>query len=564
MVWQGHSQLSIPFTGTQITVSGAMCSLEGFPPDPWGGPFIRKFSFFAKKNMTSERTSMNDYRNHLLMRTLRSRMFLAALLLLGCPLFFVATTQAQFAPRGGLDCNGLSKIQKPIKAHDICTDFRTPGGVGAEARGEDNGVYIGHDEPSVGFYSNARHSGNNMQWEITLPRERPLPATQTFENYIAFWFALALCDPGSFPNGPCIPSSDANDPNQAGSAFLEMQFYPPGNPPFITQISCDLRHWCASLHINSLEVTSNFQLNPNCTEPTNFAFIQRDGVPTGPPGPASQTDASFTPNSKTLLMNQGDRLRITILDIPGNVHGGVLTFIEDLTTGQTGFMVASAANGYQSLNPDTCAPTAFSFHPEFGTAKYGNFVPWAALQANVNFAAEIGHFTAGANGDNDADDGPCFPGPTVAGCLNFFQGGDIDFDGNSYLFDWPDGTRHNATSLLITSRWGGGIGPRSVGLGGYTRPYPQMQIETDVGASESTCTPSGSGCVVPPTGAQFYPYYSVVTGGGESENCTLVFGNIHGPGVNTFGGEAQYGPPNLPWFFGTNSSGVQPTPCSGN
>ena len=158
--------------------------------------------------------------------SLRLRMFLAALLLFGTTLCCVATTQAQFAPRGGLDCNGLSQIQKPIKAHDLCTDFRTPGGVGAEARGEDNGVYIGHDEPSIGFYSNAPRSGNNMQWEITLPRERPLPATQTFENYIASWFSLALCDPGSFPNGTCIPNSDANDPKKAGSAFLELQFYP--------------------------------------------------------------------------------------------------------------------------------------------------------------------------------------------------------------------------------------------------------------------------------------------------------------------------------------------------
>lgn len=265
-----------------------------------------------------------------------------------------------------------------------------------------------------------------------------------------------------------------------------------------------------------------------------------------------------------LLMNQGDRLRITIRDVPGDVAGGLITFIEDLTTGQSGFMVASAANGYQSVNPNSCAPTAFSFHPEYNTASYGNFVPWAALQANVNFAAEIGHFIVGTNGDNDADDQPCFPGPTVAGCLNFAQGGDIDFDGNSYLFDWPDRTRNNATSVLIHSRRDGGIGPRSVDEEGYTRPYRQMQIETDVGASESTCMPSGSGCVVPPPGAKFYPYYSVVTDRGEGENCLLVFGNIHGPGVDTLGGEAQYGPPNLPWFFGTNSSGLQRTRCSGD
>jgi hypothetical protein len=41
-----------------------------------------------------------------------------------------------------------------------------------------------------------------LQWDITLPHERPLPATQSFENYIVFWLSLALCDPNSFPRGP--------------------------------------------------------------------------------------------------------------------------------------------------------------------------------------------------------------------------------------------------------------------------------------------------------------------------------------------------------------------------
>jgi hypothetical protein len=477
----------------------------------------------------------------------------------------------KFPAVGSLDCNGLSKIQKPLRAHDSCADFINPSD---RTRGEDNGVYIGHDEPSIGFNSIVPGSGNNMQWELTLPRERPLPATQSFENFITFWFSLALCDPGSFPNGPCIPDSDLNDPNKAGSAFLEMQFYPPGFSPFITQISCDLKHWCASLHINSLEVLNNGNLNPNCPETTNFAFIQRNGVPTGPAGPVSATDASFTPNNETLLMNQGDHLRVTIKDTPN----GLMTRIEDLTTGQSGFMVASAKNGYQSLDPNTCAPTNFDFHPEFSTAKVGNYVPWAALQANVNISWEIGHFTPGVNGDNDADDPPCFPGPTLPGCLDFAQGGDIDFDGSSYVRDWPDGTRHNAPSAVIGSERS--IGPLSArpdhngngrdgkdGNGGsdnYDVPYPQVQFETEVAASETTCTPTGAGCVVPPVGAAFYPFYSITGNGhghGDNGDCRLEFGNLTGRGFDDFGGTAQYGTPNLAWFFATLSSGIIPNPC---
>jgi hypothetical protein len=475
---------------------------------------------------------------------------------LGLLMFSPASSAQSFNPVGGLDCNGFSNIQRPLRAQDICTDFRLEYG-----RGYDNGHYIGHDEPSIGFISTVPHSGNNVQWEFTLPRERRLPATQSFENFATFWLAMALCDPGSFPNGTCIPDSDENTPFLAGSAFLEMQFYPPGNPPFITQISCDLTHWCASLHINSLEVMSNGFLNPNCAETTNFAFIQRDGIPTGPPGPNNINFFSVTPNAQTLLMNQGDRLRITIKDVPGDVSGGVLTLIEDLNTGQSGFMIASAHNGYQTTDPNTCAGTNFSFHPEFDTAKFGNFVPWAALQANVNFAMEIGHFETA---DGDSDDAGCFPGPTVAGCL----GADVDFDGTSYLFDWPDGTRNNATSIAIHSVKGGGIGPLSMSddTGKYDQPFPIIHIQTTISASESTCQPNGVGCVVPPVGAQFYPFYAVARDrendeGDDGQSCALLFGNFSGHDINNLGGDAQYGPSNLPWFFGQNSGGPRSNPC---
>jgi hypothetical protein len=463
-----------------------------------------------------------------------------------------------FSPVGNLDCNGFSAIQKPLKTYLPCSDFYNES---SYQRGYDNGHYIGHDEPSVGFFSNVPHSGNSVQWYLTLPRDRPLPAVQTFELAPAIWFAMAICDPNSFPIGPCIPDSDENTPSQAGSAFLELQFYPPGFPPFITQISCDLTHWCAALNIDSLEILTTGpnagQLNPNCTEPVNFAFIQTNGVPTGPPGPASATAATLTPNGHTLLMNPGDLLRVTLTD---TAHG-ILTRVEDLTTGQTGFMVASGANGFQNSDPNTCAGTSFDFHPEYNTARFGNFVPWAALQANINLAVEIGHFTPGANGDNDADDPPCFPGPTVAGCLNLAQGGDIDFDGTSYRFDWPDGTFRNATSLVVSNPTGA-LGPLSQSGGGFNQPYTIIQWETDVSASEATCQPNGVGCVVPPVGAQFYPYYGVVnSGGGSQQGCTLVFGNISGPGVRTYGRANQYGTPDLAWFFGQNSSGPLANPC---
>jgi hypothetical protein len=81
-----------------------------------------------------------------------------------------------------------------------------------------------------------------------------------------------------------------------------------------------------------------------------------------------------------------------------------------------------------------------------------------------------------------------------------------------------------------------------------------------VAASESTCLPSGEGCVAPPPGAAFYPFYTQV---GRGANCALAFGDIiqHAT-VDDFGRTAQYGSPNLPWFFGQLSGGERPNPCT--
>jgi len=473
-------------------------------------------------------------------------------------------------PTGGLDCNGLSPLQKPtIEAlRFICTDVAPQPG---EDRAEDNGTYIGHDEPMITFYSSVPGSANNVQWEFTLPRERRLPATQSFEDFTTFWFGMALCDPNSFPFGQCVPNSDLNRPNRAGSAFLELQFYPPGKALLPRQFSCDLVNWCAALTIDS------FTGNRGCLEPVNFALIQRDGVPAGPPGPGHQTLATFTPNAQTLIMRQGDRIRVTIKD----TAAGVLTLVEDLTTEQSGFMVASAVNGFENTHFERfgrfggrCVTTAFSFHPEFSTATTDHIVPWALARSNISFAMEIGHFER--QDGIDLDDNNCFPaslvtGPLVAGCFGL----DSDFDGGSYLRDWPDGTRTHATSLRIGSSRGHGTGPLSAskdhqGRDVYVNPFATLQFETGAAARDPLCI-SPDSCVIPPRRAAFYPFFALRAGdlddrkvdekGDESERCALIFGNFSGQGINNFGGDAQYGSPDVARNFREHVSVVQLNPC---
>jgi hypothetical protein len=167
-----------------------------------------------------------------------------------------------------------------------------------------------------------------------------------------------------------------------------MQLYPPGYQPFIDGPSCEATHWCAALTIDSLSCDGTGACNNDCIEPQNFAYIQRDGVPAGPPGPADVNVQSLTPNSKTLMMNQGDSIKVTLED----TDDGFKVVIRDFTTHQSGFMVASGRNGFKNTDMSDCSTKPFTFHPEYSTAKQQNQVPWAALEGGVLMEQEIGHF----------------------------------------------------------------------------------------------------------------------------------------------------------------------------
>ena len=103
-----------------------------------------------------------------------------------------------------------------------------------------------------------------------------------------------MCDPKSYPQNPCTPDSDSNvrleqRPAAAGSAFMELQLYPPGYTPFVDSESCSVTKWCAALTIDSLECNFNFgTCNANCEEPVNFAFLQTNGVPDRAAEPAAR------------------------------------------------------------------------------------------------------------------------------------------------------------------------------------------------------------------------------------------------------------------------------------
>ena len=399
--------------------------------------------------------------------------------------------------------------------------------------------------------------------------------THFFELSIAPWFSMDVCDPNSFPQTPCTPESDSNAPTATnpggGAAFVELQFYPPGFGPFADSISCDGSHWCSALTIDSLECDTSGACNNDCTEPVNFAFVQNDGVPTGPPSPQESDLASETPDSHTLLMNPGDVIVVHMFNatLPGGQHALEVTE-HDRTTGKSGFMIASAANGFMNTSPADCSGSPFNFQPEYSTAAPKNIIPWGIGPYNINTEYEIGHFEPcknvtgpqqfsletfndtfwtncrgpyekGKESPNvEPDDSPCYPagdthgGTTdpnlVTGCDVFDNAvGDLDFDGTSYRADWPTSTT-------------AGTFPGSFAQAQPQTPsgqYGRIQFVTDVSASEQNCDlTTGAGCTLPPPGrGNFYPYFTLSFFPGLG--CTWQFGNVQTG--QTFGGDAQYG-----------------------
>jgi hypothetical protein len=471
----------------------------------------------------------------------------------------------------------------------------------ADVYDNQGGEYVGHDEPSLEFKSGEPGSGNDMTYRIRLPKDpqqQPRAdgsgATWNFELRPTFWFGLTLCDSESAPEftKTCTPDSDRNDlvgtnPRRAdyigkhpGNAFMELQFYGPGYVPQFEGFGCTARQYCAAMTIDSLGLDQNNGVANTAAcddfvlggeEPINWAYITKSGVSQGPADPLF-TGTFENPNftavnpdlNKDLLMNPGDWVTIHLHDTPA----GLRVDMFDETTHGSGSMTASVANGFAHVlfTPDasTCKSAPYAFHPEYSTGNpRGN--TWSAHTYNVAYSDEIGHFEhcnaldanfncAVAGSDDktlDADDVFCVPGEDsllvhINGCF----ASDDDFDGPSYQNDWP-GTNRNSN---VDQR----LHPEPLLFSSPTttrgHAYPTIAFEADLPAIESSCNRvTGVGCVNPPPGSEFYPFFStrMVGGGdgptdfttqkarGDNGSCTWQEGGEFIPGtVNDFGGSA--------------------------
>jgi hypothetical protein len=474
----------------------------------------------------------------------------------------------------------------------------------------------GHDEPSALFYSTEPGSGNSSLYRLSLPTDpvaAPLQngtgSTWNFQLHPAFWFGMAMCDDQDAPNPgvACAADSDKNifkstNPHSAdyigltpGTAFMEMQFYPPGWGP----VSCTDANgnqdgkWCAAMTIDSVQSNSNTGTanNSACNgllgpEPVNYAVITKSGVPVAPARPDTGFGNQAVVTSNTLEFSNGDKLSVDMHD----TAAGFQVVIHDLTTGESGSMTASVANGFGHAlfqpTASTCTMVNYAYHPMYSTSSPDTRVLWAAHSYNVAFSDEIGHFeycnTVNSFGGScktssfpdatdptrDGDDQGCFPypvvnpagatiSPSLTGCL----GTDSDFDGPEYKNGtWPGSPGAVASNVSTPIQFSSPLftGPGNSGL----RNYKQMAFETDLprieGADSSetnncqrhVSNPAdpnpGSGCVNPPLGpggvSTFYPIFSTATA--TDGSCIWQEGGANIPGAtNTFGGTsgAEFG-----------------------
>ncbi|MEY9877379.1 hypothetical protein ABH931_006903 [Streptacidiphilus sp. MAP12-33] len=513
-------------------------------------------------------------------------------LLVGCSALtalaaFVVTPTVASAASGGQSAKPGVAATAQTTRHNCgsnmswCTEVEDSEAVFGE------GHYVGHDEPSVLFYSNKAGSGNDNTYTLRLPQD---PKTQpkqdgsgstwNFQLHPAFWFGMAMCDDQSAPgpasgNAPCKPDSDSNvynDSNPAsphyigkhpGSAFMEMQFYPPGWAPWPAGNSCDATQWCAALNIDSLSLDYNkgLQNNDAClnsagVEYVNFAFLTKNGQSTSPADPTNNNRFNLDA-AHDFLMKSGDKLKLHMFD----TRAGFKVEVDDQTTHTRGSMTASVANGFAQVkfdpNATSCTTIPSAYHPMYSTSSEQTRVPWAAHSYSTAYSDETGHFDycaasdpntgictqAAGGGALDADLNGCFnPSDStlvrIGGCLGETPTDD-DYDGVPYRMTWP-GTGTPSVDRATK--------PTPIIFSSPTfrdgQQYSRIAFETDLPRIEDNDTlpvpcnrTTGANCVNPPPGAQFYPFFTTTHMNGS---CVWQEGGANIPGTtNTFGGSSQ-------------------------
>ena len=105
--------------------------------------------------------------------------------------------------------------------------------------------------------------------------------------------------------------------NHPGTAFLELQFYPPGWAPWPPGVSCDATKWCAAMAIFSLNQDQNTGVSEQHRLPEHGRASSRRTSRSSPERRAARAARAARPDRRRrsrpnpatdLFMNSGDQL----------------------------------------------------------------------------------------------------------------------------------------------------------------------------------------------------------------------------------------------------------------
>jgi len=216
---------------------------------------------------------------------------------------------------------------------------------------------VGHDEPSLSFYSDTPGSGGNVSWNATLPQD--VGATQNQSDlYAAAWFGLVATDPAAYLD----------------QCYVEVQLYPDfsWNHPSTTVLGA----WSGAV--------VGWQIDPmsGAVDTCFYAQLHLNGVDSAP----------------FFQMTQGDDFVLNLVGWSGDSAGEHVS-IHDLTAG-----ISTYVNLYNSSG-------GFPLDPAYAANDVPDALLWGSGgQLPISFAFEIGR-EGNPGGVDNSTYGGCTPGP---------------------------------------------------------------------------------------------------------------------------------------------------------
>ncbi len=299
--------------------------------------------------------------------------------------------------------NGRSPAQKSVRVSLACTDPRSIYD-GCRCTSATTGTTSVTTSRSFASCPTPG-SGNDVTLIETLPRDpAALPDGRDPRSDITHWFDYRWRRGSRWRSATPTPTrsilqaaerherADMRERRRAAAALVPRgAVLPTGIGAVHRQHQCDNTHWCASLHINDLECSSGSSTATRTPWSRRTSGSSSATCPTGPAGPqlansvvhAEREGAADEPRRPA----QGAHLGCEL------AGGGraLERRLDDLTTGKSGFMLASAENGFMQRRSRTARSSRSTTSPSTPPPE-SQHRPLGGARDQLSTQYEIGHF----------------------------------------------------------------------------------------------------------------------------------------------------------------------------